>query len=103
MIGLEWPRPGIAFFHKKFSHFSAFQAETVVSPLAIPVAFAPRNEGQFDCAAAEHASASKINKILEDCMEIRGGIQSIFLRAIETLLVGRLRIDHGERIGGELE
>ena len=71
MIGLEWPKPGIAFRHRTFSDFSTFQTVAVAAPLAIPSALAPRNQGQFVCAPAGNAIASKVNRAVERCTGIK--------------------------------
>ena len=65
IIGLEWPKPGITVFHRTFSDFSMFQAVAVSAPLAMPLAWVPRKEGQFVCAIAGNASTSTSNGILE--------------------------------------
>src|ERR1044071_9742541 len=56
MIGLEWPRPGMAVFHKMLVDFSASQVVGGLLPSPTPVPFCPRKAGQF-CACATEPNA----------------------------------------------
>src|SRR5207244_1234370 len=75
IIGLEWPRPGISFFHRIFSDFSTFQVVGVADPFAIPLALSPRNEGQLVCASTRQASV----KIVKTKMAWRKNITEVKL------------------------
>ena len=80
--GLECPRPGIGVFHFTFSRVSAFHRVGAGWPSATPLAFGPRNDGQFpapdasSCAVTGAKSATR-SKMEVECFNI-GPLTSAF-------------------------